>query len=126
MTATLTFFAHDGVVGAVADLEDGIFANDIHGKGQLGIVVLVEHCAISEEAKAILKGSKREGGSFASLMLTEHNDGKASVGLLGFGKYLVEPVIGRLCQLSVLEKITVIPNNPPRDFIEFVNKKHAT
>lgn len=119
--STLNIFEYKGTVGAVSDIKNGTFLNDPNDDGQLGVVVSVEHCSISQEAKDVLMKSTREGGSFSAFMLTEHQDGGASVGLMGFGCHLISPVIGRTCTLSVLDKIPVVPNNPPADFVSYID-----
>ncbi len=119
--STLNIFAYKGSVGAISDINNGTFINNPLDDSQLGVVVSVEHCTISEEAKSILSKSTREGGSFAPFMLTEHADGGASVAVMGIGCHLIEPVVGSTCSLSVLDRIPVVPNDPPADFVSFID-----
>lgn len=120
---TAKIFEHKGMVGVEIDMENGKFLNDITLPGQLGCVISPEEVAITESAKAIIKQAKREEGSFAELMLTKHTDGTSSIGVLGGGKVFLgsDFTIGRDCDVSVLDEMSIIPENEtPEDFIIFI------
>ena len=93
-------FCHNDVLGISADPK-GNFINDPTASGQLGMVIATSEIEMTPAAKELIKRKyKREGGSFASLMLTDHGDGSGSVGVLGFGKVLMDDIeIGRTCSL---------------------------
>jgi hypothetical protein len=121
---TLKIFSYKGHVGCLMYM-DGKFINDPSSPGQLGAVVDVTETSITQEAKEIINNVGREGGSFAQLMLTEHTDGAASVGVLGFGAvYLGKQAdikIGRDCDKSVLDKLKISEEEAPKDFRDFIN-----
>lgn len=121
---TLKIFAYKGHVGALIDM-DGKFINNPKGGGQLGCVVDVTETTITKEAKEILKGVGREGGSFAPLMLTEHHDGGASIGVMGFGAVYLgkqsDIKIGRTCDKSALDRCTLTEEEAPADFKEAID-----
>lgn len=116
---TLKIFAHKNFIGAETDCENGEFVNDIHGASQLGCVVSFSETEISEEAKELLSTAKREGGSFAPIMIMED-----CIGVGGFNKHLFDlndPILSRDCDLNNLSKIKVVENKPPQDFIEYID-----
>ena len=117
-------FAHNGVVGAETDLENGKFINDINGGGQLGCVIHTNECQITKEAKGLIRNARREGGSFAAIMLTKHaDDSGSSIGLFGFGKHMFageDLCIGRTCEVSVLEDMEEVEIDVPKEFIKVV------
>jgi hypothetical protein len=125
---TKIFFYKD-VLGAETDIENGKFLNDPKGGGQLGVVVPVEEIDITPAAVEALKNAKREGGSFAPVMLTKHSDqseSKASIGLFGFGKHLFtgeDLCIGRTCDKSILELCNVADFELPEDFKEYIDSE---
>ncbi len=121
--ATLKFFEYKGVVGATSDVENGKFINDINDPNNMGVVVDVTECTISQAAKDILLKSGRERGSVAPLMLTNCDDGTSCVAVFGFERHLVSPSIGRICDVDVLHKIQIVENDPPADFIEYVDSE---
>lgn len=117
-------FEYKGNLGATTDFENGKFINDPKAPGQLGCVIDVNEIEISENAKNLIRSANREGGSFAELMLTEHGDGGASIGLMGgvkhhFGKNFS---IGRTCSLSVLDKIISTNIEAPDDYKSFIDE----
>ncbi len=118
-------FAYKGHVAAVTDLKEGVFLNKPLEAGQLGCVVHTTEAEITQEAKdAIKQNHHREGGSFASMMLTKHADGSgSSIGLMGHGKHYfgTNPDIGRDCDLSVLDDIAVVEMEVPADYKEFID-----
>lgn len=124
---TLQIFAYKGQVGALSDIENGTFLNDVKGSSQLGVVVASKDIGISQEAKDLIKEKyHREGGSFAPLMLTPSEKTNGSIGILGFGRHLLTDMDGMIsissdCDLSVLDKCQLIENNPEDTFIEFVD-----
>lgn len=123
-------FGYKGIIGAETDLDKGKFLNDPKAGGQLGVVVPVEEIDINKEALELLKKAKREGGSFAPIMLTKHSsqyegESKASVGLMGFWKHLFhgeDLCIGRDCDTSILDLCNVTEVNIPQDFKDVVDK----
>ena len=118
------FFAHRGYMGAEVDMAGGKFLNDPTATGQLGCVVHAKEVSVTAEAAALIKAARREGGSFAELMLTRHADGSgSSVGVLGFGKVLYPPdfCIGRDCDASVVDDLAVSDEPPPADFVAHVD-----
>lgn len=131
---TLKIFVYKGVVGATTDVENGTFLNDLSTPGNMGAVVLTQHVVMTQEAKDLILQARREGGSFAPLMLTRHskdavtNPGEASVGVLGLGHHLISDypeskhvLIGRDCSLEILDEITVEEFDAPQGFKDFVD-----
>lgn len=123
--ATAKIFAYKGNVGIDVD-DTGTFINDPFAEYQLGAVIATSEVEISKEAKDIIRKAKREGGSFAEFMLTEHEDtdpkyGKSSIAVMGLGKIHLgnDFKIGRLCTPSVLDDCTEVPNEVPEDYKEF-------
>lgn len=109
-------FSHKNFIGAETDLDNGVFLNDPKGEGQLGCVVALAEIEITKEAKELLRTAKREGGSFASIMID-----KGSIGLFGFGKHLFDldkPVVSRDCDLSALDDLADSDIEVPSEFIE--------
>lgn len=128
---TARIFAYKGNVGVEID-EQGKFINDPFDGMQLGSVVSTDEIEISAEAKAIIYGAGREGGSFAELMLTEHADtavaehGRSSMCFFGpVGKVHLgaDFKIGRTCTKSVLDHCTEVPNVVPQDYQEFIDSE---
>lgn len=112
MDKTLKIFAHKGFVGAVCDLENGKFLNDLKDKNQIGVVVHVRDIEITTEALEVFKKSERVGGSFSSVMLTSHQgySSEGSVALLSKSRnYLIgdSVEIGRTCDKRVLRWISI-------------------
>ena len=116
MSTRTKIFSYKGFLAAETDLDDGVFLNDPKAGGQLGVVIPSTEVDITTEAKELLENAKREGGSFAPIMLTKHDDsiveehGKSSIGLMGFWRHLYAPeeiLIGRDCDTKVLEDLTI-------------------
>ena len=123
MTAKL--FTYRGHLGADIDMKNGKFINDITQPGQLGCVIDTKEVSITPAAKKMLEDAKREGGSFAEIMLTKHADGSgSSVGLLGFGKIHLgtEPMIGRECDKSILADCHIEEFEAPDDFKLYIDQ----
>lgn len=121
---TALIFAYKGNVGATTDIENGKFINDVNGSGQLGCVIHTSEVSITKEAKEIIKSARREGGSFAELMLTKHADGSgSSIGLFGFGKHHfgTDFTIGRTCDISVLDDCEEAKIEIPEDYKKFID-----
>lgn len=119
-------FAYKGNLGATTDLENGKFLNDLTKPDQLGCVIDTKEVEITKDAKELIKKAKREGGSFAEIMLTKHTAGGSSIGLLGFGKHQFgkDFNIGRDCDLSVLDDcIEMNDDIIPEDYKIFINSK---
>jgi len=118
-------FTYKGVIGAETDIENGKFINDIKAGGQLGVVVDTKEIDITKEAKQLIKSAKRERGSFAPIMLTQHGGGHgSSIGLFGFGYHLFageDLCIGRTCETSVLEDCTEVEIELPAEFKKLVD-----
>jgi len=117
-------FAYKGVIGAETDLDNGKFINNPKDGGQLGCVIDTKEVDITKEAKELLRSAKREGGSFAPIMLTKHTDGGSSIGLMGFWKHLFaeeDLCIGRTCETSVLDDCNETEIEIPVGFITFVD-----
>ncbi len=117
-------FAYKGNLGATTDLDKGKFLNDPKAGGQLGCVIHVDEVIISKEAKDIIRGARRTGGSFAGLMLTKHSDGSgASIGLGGFGKHHfgTDVEIGRTCDKTILDKMPDSEVEAPQDYKDFID-----
>jgi hypothetical protein len=123
---TLVIFSHGKIIGATTDIANGTFINDPKNPLQLGCAVDVKHVIITAEAKALIKGCVRSGGSFGLLMLTEHADPsgefvEASVSVFGKWIHMFDtsgPLLGRDCDLSVLDKIEVDYSiEIPKEFI---------
>lgn len=124
-------FAYKGNIGAESDIENGKFINNPKGGGQLGIVIDIKEVEITQEVVDILKSASRDGGSFASIMLTKHSDeavgtggSVASIGLMGFGKHFFpksEIAIGRTCDKEILDLCTISEIETPQDFKDFVD-----
>jgi hypothetical protein len=118
-------FAYKGVVGAESDLKNGKFMNDPYSPGQLGLVINANEVEISKEAKDLIRKAPREGGSFAPIMLSEHGNGTTSIGLMGFWKHIFsgeDLCISRDCDLSALDKCKTVENNPPKEFVNLIDK----
>lgn len=119
-------FAYKGHLGSFTDLENGKFINNPKEPGQLGCVISTKEALINKEAAEMLRNAAREGGSFASIMLTKHSDGSgSSIGLLGGGKmYFGEKIeIGRTCDKSIINDIEIDETIVPEDFKAFIDKK---
>lgn len=121
-------FAYKNNLGATTDIEGGTFINDIKGPGQLGCVISTSEIQISTDAKELIRKASREGGSFAEIMLTKHNDnnvhGKSSIGLMGFRLHHFgeDFNISRDCELSVLEDCEEVVDNIPQGYKDFIDK----
>lgn len=129
---TMNIFAHKGHVGANINMEDGKFINDPGSPGQMGCVVSTSEVSISKEAADLIRKAKREGGSFAPLMLTVHTGqgtehGRSSIGVLGGGNvYLGDAdtlTIGRTCDLEALDHCEIVENSAPEDFQKFIEEE---
>lgn len=128
MSKTATIFAYNGNLGMIVNAE-GKFINDPFAPGQIGSVISTNEVEISKEAKDLIKKAKRDRGSFAELMLTNHTGsaveahGKSSIGVMGMGYVHLGTKfsIGRTCSLSALEDCAEIENNPPEDYKAFVD-----
>lgn len=121
---TAEIFAYKGNLAASINM-DGKFLNNPSEQGQLGCVIAADHVKISPDAVALIKGARREGGSFAELMLTKHNDGSgSSIGIMGFGKvhFGTKFNISRDCDLSVLDSCVVEEIEAPEDYKNFIDK----
>jgi len=119
-------FAYKGVIGAETDIDNGDFLNNPKAGGQLGCVIHTKEVDITKEAKRLIKSARREGGSFAPIMLTKHSDGSgSSIGLMGFYKHLFydeDLCIGRTCDTSVLEDCNETEIEIPVEFMSIVDK----
>jgi hypothetical protein len=118
-------FAYKGNLGISIDMENGKFINNPTDSGQLGCVVDTTEIQITKEAKELIKRAKREGGSFADLMLTKHTSGGSSIGILGFGKVNMgtDFMIGRDCELSILDDTEEVELQIPEEYKEFIDTK---
>jgi hypothetical protein len=119
-------FAYKGNLGATTDPENGKFLNNPLDEGQLGCVISTKEATITAEAKELFKKARREGGSFAEIMLTRHNNGSgSSIGLLGLRKHHFgqDFCISRDCDLSVLDDIEVVETEAPEDYRQFIDNK---
>lgn len=119
-------FSYKNFIGAETDLDKGKFLNNPKAEGQLGCVVPVEEILITKEAKNLLLKAKREGGSFASMMITKHEKEGGSIGLLGHWKHaycLDDAVLSRDCDLSLLNDLEEVNIDIPEDFMEYVDSK---
>lgn len=118
-------FEYKGYLAAETDLNNGVFINKPLEPGQLGCVIDTKNVDITKAAKELIKKAKREGGSFADIMLTKHNDGGSSIGLLGGWKHnfgtLENFCISRDCDLSVLDNCNEVKMDAPQDFREFID-----
>lgn len=129
--STAKFFAYKGNVGVEIDPE-GKFINDPFAAGELGAVISTAEIEMSKEAKDIINAADHEGGSFAQLMLTQHEGeglkfGQSSIGIIGMGKVHLGSTfkIGRTCTKSVLEHCAVVQNSVPADYMEFIDNGGA-
>ena len=112
-------FFYNNFIGAVTDIENGKFLNDVHGPSQLGCVVPIDEIDITPEAVEALKKAEREGGSFAPIMID-----RGSIGLMGFRYHMFdtrEPLISRDCDLSALDLCNIIPIELPEGFVEAID-----
>lgn len=106
-------FVYNGFLGIESGFDvDGLIADPQSQPGSLGFVIKTDCIEITTEAKDAFKRAKRDGGSFATTMLTEHDPsivdkhGKSSFGFLGgplFMQKVSELEIGRTCTLSSLD-----------------------
>ena len=124
---TVTFFEYNGAIGAEIDIDKGTFLNDPKAPGQMGTVTDVKYIGMPEEVKqAILTRYKREGGSFASMMISKSSK-EDNIGLLGgYAACLATSKTSRIqisrdCDLSVLDSCIKIENNPPQDFKDYID-----
>lgn len=124
-------FTYKGWIGIQSsENSEGLIAKP--GGGNMGVVLSTSACEITPEAKAVFKNAGREGGSFASFMLTEHagapsEHGKSSIGWLG-GYLNAAPFsavkLGRDCNKSVLEDMTEVADMEiPIEFMDFIDKQ---
>ena len=128
--STCQIFAYKGNLGINLDMK-GKFLNEPTSPGQLGCVVSTTEVEITKEAKELIRHAKRDGGSFAPVMLTEHDksiqaeSGKSSIGILGFGKVHMgtDFTIGRTCTLSILDDCTEAEIEVPADYKAFIDSK---
>lgn len=126
---TMFVFAHRNHIGIQIE-PDTPFINDPTEPGQMGVVVALADVAMTESAKDLLRSAKREPGSFAPIMLTKHNDpikfGPGSIGVLTKRPIvLFQPediLIGRDCDTSVLDDITVLKGDIPQGFKDGVDE----
>ena len=128
MPKTLQLFAYKGHLGSMADMDNGSFLNDLSNGQQLGVVVHSRDVEMTSEAKDVLRQARREGGSFAAIMLTAHADGSgSSLGVGGFGHMHFGPeeiAIGRDCDLSVLDDCETNDEiEVPQDFKDLVEQE---
>lgn len=125
---TARIFEYKGNVGVEIDME-GKFINDPFAQGQLGCVISTKEIQIMPSAIEVIKKSSREGGSFASLMLTKHEGageehGKSSIGIMGGGKinFGKDISIGRDCDLEVLNDCEILDFEAPEDYKTFIDE----
>lgn len=122
---TALIFGYKGHLGADIDMK-GKFINNPTAPGQLGCVVDTKNIHINKSAKEMIKNAKREGGSFAPLMLTKHGNNKgSSIAIMGYGKVHMgkDIFIGRDCTLSILDDCTLMEDSEiPKDFKEFIDR----
>lgn len=122
-------FSYKNIIGATTDIESGVFLNNPKEGGQLGCVISTKEVDITKEAKELIRGAKKEGGSFAPIMLTKHADGSgSSIGLMGFYKHMFageDLCIGRTCDLEVLNDCNEIEIELPEDFIKIINENYT-
>lgn len=127
-TMKTKIFAYKGNVG-IEIPETGIFINNPKSPGQLGCVISTSEIEITKEAKNVIRKARREGGSFAELMLTKHDKsiessyGESSIGVMGFGNINLgnDFCISRDCNLSVLDDCTETEMDVPNDYKDFIN-----
>jgi hypothetical protein len=129
--ATVQMFYYNNFIGAVSDIDNGNFINDPTSEGQLGCVLRLDEIEVTSEVVEHLKNAKREGGSFASIMLTKLHPsvvemyGEYSIGIMGFYKHafnLNDNIISRDCDLTGLDHITINDDiEIPPDFMEYVD-----
>lgn len=118
-------FTYKGNLGATTDLNNGKFINNPKAGGQLGCVIDTKEIEITKEAKQMIRQARREGGSFAAMMLTKHSDGSgSSIGLMGFWKhhYGKEVSIGRDCDMSILDDCLETNIEAPQDYKDYIDK----
>jgi len=120
-------FAYNGILAAETDMIKGKFLNNPLGDGQLGCVIDSKEVEITKDAKEIMKSLPKTGGSFAAIMLTKHDDGGSSLGLMGGGKHLFtgeDRAIGRTCDHSVIDDFTEVSDDIiPDDFKKYVDEE---
>lgn len=117
---TTRVFAHLGIIGVQTDITSGTFLNDPTAEGQMGCVVPLENVVMTTEAKDLLRSAKREGGSFAAIMI----DTK-TFAHMGFSHVMFdanENLISRDCDLSGLDLIAEDLEPVPEGFITAVEK----
>jgi hypothetical protein len=117
---TTRVFAHLGIIGVQTDITSGTFLNDPTADGQMGCVVPLENVVMTSEAKELLRSAKREGGSFAAIMI----DTK-TFSYMGFSHAMFnanEKLISRDCDLSGLDSITEDLEPVPEGFITAVER----
>lgn len=70
---------------------DGMIASPATSPGNIGCTVEADKIDVSPEALTVLKGLRKVGGSFASIMCWGVNDGKSYFGWLGGFKQVIDP-----------------------------------
>jgi hypothetical protein len=117
-------FAYKNNLGAITDMENGVFLNRPLDPGQLGCVVPSTEVEITREAVSLIRNAHRSGGSFADIMLTRHAVGTgSSIGLIGCGLHHFgsDFEISRTCDLSVLDDMTITEDEAPESYREFID-----
>ncbi len=124
-------FSHKGHIGITIP-SDTPFINDPSNPDELGVVISTQNVLITQEAKDHIKlHHTHVGGSFSPFMLTKHAEeiheqyGKSSIGILGHADKVYmgeEMILGRDCDLSVLDDCEVTADPAPEDFVAAVEK----
>lgn len=121
---TAKIFEYKKNIGIDIDMK-GKFINDPFQPGQLGCVISTKDVIITPSAIDVIKNAKREGGSFAELMLTKHDPGPgSSIGILGGGKINLgsEFSIGRDCETSILDDCVIEDFEVPEEYKNIIDK----
>lgn len=131
--ATVQIFSYKNYVGALSDIENGNFINDINDGMQLGVVVKSQEIEITSLAIDAIKNVKRAPGTFAPIMVTKSDPsvvdqyGEYTIALFGFRKHafsMDDEMISRDCDLTGLDTLTINDDiEIPQDFKEFVDEQ---
>ena len=121
---SLQFFTYKGIVGATSNFDEYNF-NCVNHFNKVGIIVQCKDIGMPTEVKeVILKNIYRLTTDVSGFMLSRDTE---SISLLGIGDHLLNHptdkniLISSNCDLNLLDNCIVIENNPPKEFIEWLD-----
>jgi len=134
--ANVQVFAYKSVIGINAieidsneengyNVSDAII-NDITQPGQLGCVADASKCDFSQEAIDLLKKVKPSRDAIGDVDIYKDSTGSVIFAWLGTPMHMIDTsddVSGsRDYDISALDNVVVVPNNPPENFIVAVDE----